>query len=319
VRREYLVSIQLPDDSWANFRTTVSTPFSADSLHVLASTTLMAVGIVLVSIVCVRLVTAPLRTLARAAERVGVDVDTPAIPETGPREVRQAAKAFNEMQGRLRKLIADRTQTLAAVSHDLRTPITRLRLRAEFVDDPAQRTKFLADLDDMEAMVASTLAFLRGDVDREEPRLVDIASLLATICDDMGDAGHSVRLETREPAPLYCRSLALKRAFANLIGNAVKYGGRAEVSIHTGPTAVTVTIDDDGPGIPECERERVFEPFYRLETSRSRQTGGTGLGLTVAQTSIRAHGGSLALSDSPSGGLRATVVLPVPAPPGPQP
>lgn len=312
VRREHLISVQLPDRSWANFRTVATAPVPADSAHLLTSTTLMGLGIVLVSIVCVRLVTAPLRALAHATQRIGVD--TAPIPESGPREVRQAAKALNDMQARLRKLITDRTQTLAAVSHDLRTPITRLRLRAEFVEDAAQRLKMLADLDEMEAMVASTLAFLRGDVDDEPARLVDLGSLLATICDEMGDAGHRVRLAEGGPAPLLCRSLALKRAFANLIVNAVTYGGSASVAVRADAAAVTVTIDDEGPGIPVAERARVFEPFYRLESSRSRETGGTGLGLAVAQASVRAHGGTIVLSDRPSGGLRVTVRLPMGAP-----
>lgn len=314
-RQDLLVSIQLPDQSWANFRTLASSEHAGSSLHVLVSTTLMAIGIVLVSIVCVRLLTAPLRSLAHAADRLGVDVDASPMAETGPREVRQAAHAFNEMQARLRKLITDRTQMLAAISHDLRTPVTRLRLRAEFVEDPEQRAKFLSDLDEMEAMVASALAFLRGDAEREESRLVDVTSLVATVCDEMADAGNRVSRNDSGPMPAWCRPLALKRAVGNLLSNAVKYGGQADVAVDSDGSWIVITIDDRGPGIPEQERERVFEPFYRLETSRSRESGGSGLGLSVARSIVNAHGGRVELVNRSEGGLRATVRLPKHGPP----
>lgn len=310
-RHDLLASVQLPDDSWANFRSSVAAAHhSGGSMHVLSSTTLMAVGIVLVSIVCVRWLTAPLRSLAEAAQRLGVDVDAKPMAESGPREVRQAARAFNDMQARLRNLVTNRTQTLAAISHDLRTPITRLRLRAEFVEDLEERRKMMADLDEMEVMISSALAFLRGDAEREEPRLIDIASVLATVCAELADSGQQVDCGDAGPLPLTGRTVALKRAFSNVIGNAVKYGSRARVSSRREGASIVVDIEDEGPGIPVAEHERVFEPFFRLEQSRSRETGGTGLGLTVARTIIFAHGGTIALENLAPRGLRVSIRLP---------
>jgi len=259
----------------------------------------------------VRSLTAPFRVLARAAERLGVDVYAPPLPEKGPREVRNAAHAFNGMQERIRKLVAGRTEMLAAVSHDLRTPITRLRLRADFVEDKEQREKMFRDLDEMEAMISSTLAFLGEEARTEETRVVDVAAMLDTICDEMADSGLDVRSASEVgPAPLRCRPLALKRAFTNLIDNAVKYGGKARVLLNAAPAELAIDIEDPGPGIPEREQERVFSPFYRIESSRSRGTGGAGLGLTVARAAIRSHGGEIELANLPEGGFRVSVKLP---------
>jgi two-component system, OmpR family, sensor kinase len=263
----------------------------------------------------VRSLTAPLRILARAAERLGVDMRAPPLPENGPREVRNAARAFNGMQERIRRLVADRTQTLAAVSHDLRTPITRLRLRTDFVEDEEQRQKMLRDLDDMEAMISSTLTFLGEEARTAETRVVDIAAMLDTICDEMADSGLDVQFESEaRPVLMRCRPLALKRAFMNLIDNAVKYGGKARVSLNAAPAELQINTEDAGPGIPECEQERAFSPFYRIESSRNRETGGTGLGLTVALSAIRSHGGEIDLTNLPQRGFRVSVKLPRVAP-----
>ena len=308
-----LASVQLPDDSWLNF--SVSTPrlASAPDHGVLASLTAMALGILLVSVFLVRSVTAPLRSLSTAADRIGIDAALPDLPQAGPREVRLAASAFNRMQARIKRLIDDRTQTLAAVSHDLKTPLTRLRLRAQFVGDDDLRQTIESDLDEMEAMIQSTLDFLRGDATGEEVRTADIGTILETVCDHLVDSGHDVVLRADLHAPLSCRPLAIKRAFCNLVENAVKYGTRARVSLAKHANELIVTIDDDGPGIPTGELERVFDPFYRLEASRSRETGGTGLGLTVARSTIRAHGGDVQLANRSGGGLSVTVTLPASA------
>lgn len=304
-----LASVQLPDASWVNFR--LATFQTAPTEHgVLASLSAMALGILLVSVVLVRSVTAPLRTLARAADRIGIDLAAPEVPQTGPREIQQTAKAFNRMQARIKRLISDRTQTLAAVSHDLKTPITRLRLRAEFVKDEELRQTIEGDLDEMERMIESTLAFLRGDATGEESKTVDIATILETVSDQLVDTGHDVVLAGLPHLSLRCKPLAIKRAFSNLIENAVKYGRRARVNLAERGDEIVITIADDGPGIPEEEMERVFDPFYRLEASRSRETGGTGLGLTVARTAIRAHGGDIRLHNVQPSGLCATVTLP---------
>lgn len=308
-RHLLLAAVQLTDGSWATFGFDAFAPAAASEHDVLGSLTAMAVGILIVSVLLVRSLTAPLRDLAVAADRIGTDISTPEVAETGPREIRHVAKAFNSMQGRIRRLIEDRTQTLAAVSHDLKTPITRLRLRAEFIRESDTRRMIDADLDEMERMIDSTLAFLRGSSD-EASRTVDIGSILRTICDEAADAGHDVVLSGDERTALSCKPLAIKRAFSNLIDNAVKYGGLARVSLTDGPRDAVVTIEDEGPGIPAGEQERVFDPFYRIEGSRSRETGGTGLGLTLARTVVRAHGGDIALHNRAGGGLRVIVSLP---------
>lgn len=309
-RHLLLTSMQLGDGSWMTVGVSAFRQGAAVEHDVFGSLTAMAVGILIVSILLVRSINAPLRVLASAADRIGTDISAQGAPETGPREIRLVARAFNTMQDRIRRLITDRTQTLAAVSHDLKTPLTRLRLRAEFVRDGELREMIDADLDEMERMLNSTLAFLRGDLAQEESRSIDIASILRTICDQAADAGCDVTLSGAERAPLRCRPLAIKRALSNLIDNAVKYGKRARVSLDSKLQELVVSIDDDGPGIALTERERVFDPFYRIEGSRSRETGGTGLGLTVARTAIRAHGGDITLQNRETGGLRVVVALP---------
>jgi signal transduction histidine kinase len=207
-------------------------------------------------------------------------------------------------------LVSDRTQALAAVSHDLRTPIQRLRLRAGFLDDAEAQRSIDADLDEMEAMVEATLAFLRGDADGEEPRPTDLAAILRTLCDEAADRGAAVAVAGPDHILLRLRPVAAKRAFANLIDNALKYGGAARVTLRESPAAAVVSVEDDGPGIPEAAMATVFEPFQRLEASRNRGTGGTGLGLTIARRAVEGHGGTIVLANRPGGGLLVTVRLP---------
>lgn len=305
-----VVSMQVADGSWLNFSTAVVRPDFGGSHGVLASTTAMALGIVLLSVVVVRWLTAPLRRLASAARELRLDRSGPPVPEIGPREIRDAANAFNGMQARIRKLVQDRTQSLAALSHDLKTPLTRLRLRSEFLGDDELRRKIADDIDEMHAMIDATLAFLGGDTGQGEATLYDLTTLLRTVCDELADTGEEVAFEGVRHLAIVCRPLVLKRAFANLIGNAVKYGDRARVAIAVTDTFAVVTIDDDGSGIAVEDRDRVFEPYQRLETSRSRETGGSGLGLTVARAAIEGHGGTIFLSNREGGGLRVTVTLP---------
>lgn len=308
-----LASVQLDDGSWVDLTATAGDARGVAEHGVVFSTTAMAVGIVLVSIILVRGFTAPLRRLAQAADRIGRDVGAPPLAESGPREVRDAARAFNEMQARIRRLVEDRTQTLAAISHDLKTPITRLRLRAEFVEDEEARAKMIRDLDEMETMIDQALSFLRGDGRDEESKPVDVSAMLEAIAADLSDAGRPISLSASPEAVLRCKPLALKRALINLIENALKYGGAARVQLDRKPEALSITIDDDGPGIPISEREKVFSPFYRREESRNRETGGAGLGLTIARTVIRGLGGDVTLDDAPRRGLRVEVALPNPA------
>lgn len=306
----HLASVQLPDGSWLNFAASSLATLPPYDIGVVYSTTALALGVLVVSVFLIRSITASLRDLALAAERIGVNVDAPGVSLAGPREVRRAAQAFNQMQERVQRLVRDRTQALAAISHDLKTPITRLRLRAEFIRDDELRQEIDNDLSEMESMIHSTLAFLRGETQTEEARYTDIAATIETICDGLLDAGHPVIYDVDGHAPLYCHPLAIKRALSNLIENAVKYGGSTRVSLRSASDAYQVTIDDEGPGIPEAEIENVFNPFYRLEESRNRTTGGTGLGLTVARSIARAHGGDVVLANRSERGLRVTVTLP---------
>jgi signal transduction histidine kinase len=309
--RAVLVSLRLEDASWLNFAAPAFRwqPFTSSRLFwPLVLITLVVIG---VAVWAVWRATKPLALFAGAAERLGLDVNAPPVSERGPREVRRAARAFNEMQERLKTFVHDRTRMLAAISHDLRTPITRLRLRAEFVEDAEQQRKMLADLDEMEAMIAATLAFARDDASQEDLKPLDLAVLLQSLCDDRADAGDSAVYEGPEHLAFSGRPMALKRAFANLIDNAVKYGAAASVHLTASANSLTVHVRDDGPGIPADQLEKVFEPFHRVEGSRSRETGGTGLGLAVVRSMIRAHGGEVRLANRPTGGLEAEVVLPV--------
>jgi signal transduction histidine kinase len=273
---------------------------------------IMAIIILAVSVWVVRRVTAPLASLSAAAERLGDDLNAPPMVETGTIETRSASRAFNTMQARLRSLIDNRTRLLVAVSHDLRTPLTLLRLRTEHVENVEERDKMLAAIAEMDAMVGATLQFARDDAAAEARRPTDIAALVQSIVDDMADAGMPVTMEPAEPIISESQPAALKRALTNLLDNAVKYGKKARIAIAAAPEAIAITIDDEGPGIPEHKLARVFEPFYRVEDSRGRETGGVGLGLAIALSIVQAHGGSLTLSNRPSGGLRAKVTLPRP-------
>jgi len=304
------VSLQLDDASWVNFTAPFVEAPQGLPVRALLLLALAVIVVVAMSIWAVRRLTEPLETLARGAERLGRDFNAEPLPESGARELRQATHAFNLMQERLQTFVRDRVQMTAAISHDLRTPITRLRLRAEFVEDDEQRRKMLADLEDMEAMVDSTLAFAREEASTEARSNVDLVSLVESVCEDRP----SVSLEFGpgvEGRLLYvCRPLAIRRCLANVVDNAVKYGGRARVWLGASAAVITLAVDDDGPGIPLADQQRVFLPFERLDSSRSAETGGTGLGLSIARTIARAHGGDVTLANRAEGGLRATIVLP---------
>ena len=302
--------IRLADGSWVTFDVPMAELAYVPSHASIASLSAMALGIVLTSILVVGWINNPLRRLARAADDFGAGDSPVPLPEDGPREVRHAARAFNAMQARIHRLVADRTQALAAVSHDLRTPIQRLRLRAGFLEDAETQGAIDADLDEMEGMVESTLAYLRGETESEAPRQADLATILRTLCDNAADRGAAVTYSGPDRAAMPLRPLAAKRAFANLIDNAVKYGGGARVTLSDVSGSTTVWIEDSGPGIPASEIEAVFEPFHRLEASRNRGTGGSGLGLTIARQVIAAHGGTISLANRPAGGLTVTVRLP---------
>ena len=311
----YIASLRLPDGEWLNIRARLPPPQPWHSRTFLAAFIAMTVAAVGLILWAVTRLTRPVRLLAAAAERLGRDVNAPPLDEAGPSEVAKAAHAFNTMANRIRRYVADRTQMLAAIGHDLRTPITRLRLRAEFLDDDEQRRKMLADLDEMEAMIAATLAFARDDATTEPSTNLDFAVLCRTVADEAADArpekADMINYQGPERLALRARPVALKRAVANLVNNALAYGGAARLRLSAPERGlVRLTIDDDGPGIPEHEREAVFAPFRRLEGSRNRETGGTGLGLPIARNILRAHGGDVVLRNRAGGGLTAVVTLP---------
>ncbi len=248
--------------------------------------------------------------LAEAADRLGRGEDVEPLPESGPREVRSTTSAFNQMRERLRRFVDDRTRMLAAISHDLRTPITTLRLRAEFIDDEESRTKILETLDEMQSMAEATLAFVREQSEREDTRTVDLTSLISSLCDDLSDLGKDVVFDPGEKILCRCRPSGIKRVLRNIIENAVRYGDRARVKLVQDAGHVVVTVDDDGPGIRSEDLEDVFQPFVRLETSRSKETGGVGLGLAIARSIIRNHGGDITLRNRAGGGLSVQIKFP---------
>jgi signal transduction histidine kinase len=265
--------------------------------------------VVAVSLLAVRYATRPLRQLAEAADALGRNLDAVPLPETGPLETRRAVRAFNGMQQRLRRMVAERSRALAAVSHDLRTPLTRLRLRAELVGDRQLRQQMVADVADMQAMIEATLDYLR-DLRSESPRPIDLNALLSSLAQDERSLGRQVTLSGEANAPYVGRLSALKRAIANLVNNAIQYAGAAELRVVDEAGRLQLIVEDRGPGIAPAELARVTEPYYRVDASRSRETGGVGLGLAIAKDVAVLHGGELQLENRPGGGLRATLVLP---------
>jgi signal transduction histidine kinase len=304
------LSVPLSDGPWLNVTTRYIAPPVGWTWQSILSLLTAALGIIVVAALMVRRIARPMTALAAAAEKLGRGEASEALEETGPREVRRTTAAFNAMQERLTRFVRDRTAMLAAISHDLRTPITALRLRAELVEDEETRDRMLQILEEMQSMTESTLAFAREEAAREDTRLVDMTALTESLCDDLAELGMDVDCTGAEKEPLACRPVSLKRAVRNLIENAVAYGKRARVTVNGSQDHVRMVIDDDGPGIPPEELERVFAPFVRLEGSRSRETGGIGLGMAIARSIVRGHGGDITLENRPEGGLRATVRLP---------
>jgi two-component system OmpR family sensor kinase len=257
-----------------------------------------------------RRLASPIAQFAAAAERLGRDPHAPRLVIGGPAEIGVAVRAFNGMQERLARYVDDRTAMIGAVAHDLRTPLTRLRFRAEAAPDEL-RAKMAADIDEMEAMISGTLAFVR---DASQPSIrarLELSSLLESLADELSETGKDVAVDQAERIVIDGDPLGLRRLFNNLLGNAVKFGGRVRVRVFVAENTAVVEIDDEGCGLPLAELDRVFEPFYRHETSRSRETGGIGLGLAVARSVARAHGGDAELENRPGGGLTARVRLPL--------
>jgi signal transduction histidine kinase len=303
------VSVGLPDGDTLMFRVAAPLPDPPLPWALFIQIGVLTLALAVVLFLVTRSITKPLSKLALAADAVGKSVRHPALVEEGVREIRDATRAFNTMQDRLLRYLDSRTSVLAAMSHDLRTPLTRLRLRVESVSDERLHAKFAADLDEMEALVWSALALFKGLDDDEKFAAVDVNALLQTLTAEYTEVGSNVSLAGQAYAPLQGKPRALKRCLANLVDNALKFGKLAAIEVEDGD-ALVIRIADDGPGIPQELLERVFEPFYRLESSRSRDTGGTGLGLSIARDVAQAHGGNLTLRNRPEGGLTAELRLP---------
>jgi two-component system OmpR family sensor kinase len=306
-----LISLALDDGSWVNMSVAQVSGGSAAPPSYISTTLLLLVAAGLLAALMGRWLTTPLTRVAEGARQMFAGVQHIRVPEDGTREVRELAVAFNEMQARIKRLVDDRTDMLAAISHDLRTPLTRLRLRAEAMGDDAATGSITADLDEMEAMLDATLAFLRGDKSDEDVQALDAGAILQTIASDCEDAGCGVTLRCAGRLVVIGRHLALKRAFTNLIQNAIRHGGCAEIEAAAAGQRLTVLISDTGPGIAPDQLDAVFAPFVRGDAARSAAGAGHGLGLTVARSLIRLHGGDVTLANRPAGGLVATVTLPL--------
>jgi signal transduction histidine kinase len=306
----YDVVVRLPDGSSLVYRVRRIDPGAPLPPGLMLDVILLVAVLVVALYIAARGITRPLSRLARAADDIGRGVRQPKLEEEGARELRHAARAFNSMQDRLNRYLDSRTRVLAAMSHDLKTPLTRLRLQVETqIEDPALQARFGKELDEMEGMVRGALALFRGLNDEESLEPVDFNLLLETVRGEFVEMGKDVTVEGRALRPLPGKPQALKRCITNLVGNAVNFGARARILVRDG-ARLEIRVCDDGPGIPPEELEKVFEPFYRLESSRNRDTGGTGLGLSIARDVAQAHGGSLVLRNRTEGGLEARLTLP---------
>jgi signal transduction histidine kinase len=272
---------------------------------------LLALAIGGVIVLVVRAETRPMQRLAQAAEALGRGEHLPPLDEHGPREIRLAVEAFNLMGARLGNFVQDRTRMLAAMSHDLRTPLTTLRLRAEMIDEPEAREKLIETIEEMHRITEASLSFAREDENTEETQKIDLSALVRDLCEEANAMGKDARMETGAPT-IYARvrPAAIRRALRNLIDNAVRYGEHANITMVTKDSEIRIAVEDDGPGIDEAQQEDVFAPFVRLENSRNTETGGAGLGLAIARTIARSHGGDVVLQNRKSGGLRAILSLP---------
>ncbi|THD75364.1 MAG: HAMP domain-containing histidine kinase [Phenylobacterium sp.] len=306
----FQVELRRPDGRWTIVSPQPGFGLGAWQQRIAIWFVLSAVAMAPVSYIFARRLSAPIRLFAEAAERLGRDPQAPPLALRGSTEIAVAVGAFNDMQGRLRRYVEDRTAMVGAIAHDLRTPLTRMRFRIEALPDD-QRAKIQTDIEQMEAMISAALTFVRDASQPGQRTPLELSSLLESLCDEMSETGAATEVETGEKVILEGDPMALRRLFANLLDNAVKFGGHARARVFRQDANAVVEIDDDGPGIPQQDRERVFEPFYRREPSRNRQTGGAGLGLAIVRSIARGHGGDVALVNRIGGGLTARVQLPL--------
>lgn len=300
---------QLDDGRWLN-----AAFYQHDKGGLWTSKTLISLGLTalmlaLIGIFIASRIAQPLRNLAISAEALGRGQNLPPLLENGPEEIRRTAQSFNNMQSRLHRFVEDRTKMLAAIGHDLRTPLTSLRLRAEFINDEDIQHKMISTIDELQSMTEAAVSFARGESVREETRAIDLEALVASICDDQSDLGHPVTHVEGVKMKYRCRPDSLRRAIRNLVENAVRYGGEAKVSLRYTLSTADIVVEDRGPGIPDAMQEMVFAPFVRLEASRNRQTGGIGLGLSIVRAVARQHGGDVSFLNG-EGGMQAVISLP---------
>jgi signal transduction histidine kinase len=305
----YDVTVRFPDGYAVVYRLTRMAGGAPLPRNLLINLILLVLILVIVLYLVARSITRPLSQLAQAADSVGRQTRPAQLTEVGARELRDAARAFNTMNDRLRRYLDSRTRVLAAMSHDLKTPLTRMRLQVEALDNPPMQVRIGHELDEMESMVREALSLFRGLDDGEPVMPVDIDALLVKIREEFALMGDEVTISGHALRPFAGKPQMLKRCLTNLIANAIKFGTRAQLIVADGEQ-LTIRVRDQGPGIPAEELERVFEPFHRLESSRNRASGGTGLGLTIARDVAQAHGGTLILQNLPDGGLEALLVLP---------
>jgi signal transduction histidine kinase len=310
------VYLRLSDGEWLQIQGSAPKDIFAWPAHLFVNLGVMLAAVIVLIWFAARMTVRPLTRLAAAANELGADLQRPPLAEDGPTEVRRATRAFNAMQSQIRAGIEERERFLAAVSHDLKTPVTRLRLRSEMLGDGGLRERFQRDLDDMQDLLSGALDFLRGKAVEEAIGPIDMAALVESLVEDRADLGQAVSLSAPASLRIDGRPLALRRAIGNLVDNALKFGNRADIAItHDQATGIVrIVVDDAGPGLPEGELEQVFEPFYRLESSRSRETGGAGLGLAIVRQIARSHGGDVTLENRTGGGLRAILKLPASRP-----
>ncbi len=284
-------------------------PFLFASWGLLLDISVRLGALLLAAWVGARWLSQPISHLARAAHEIGLDIHRPSLAEDGPQECRAATRVFNQMQAQIQQQLADRDRFVAAVSHDLRTPLTRLALRSEDVGDAGLRRGFAGDIAEMNEMITTTLDYLRGEADAETTVRLDVGSLVESLVDDHGSRGHAVGM-SGSAAPIAAQVSALRRCIGNLLDNAVRYGGAAHIHLEEAPGGdLRIEVRDEGPGIPEAELQKVMAPFYRLESSRNRHSGGVGLGLSIASDIARRHGGDLRLRSNLPSGLIATLTL----------
>jgi signal transduction histidine kinase len=306
----YKLVMQLADGSWLAFTPPHRSWGLSSGMRFTIIGILALIAALMVAWVATRQLAGPLQRFARAAQRFGSDLRAPPIRLEGPHELRQAITAFNTMQAQIQHFIAERTQMLAAISHDLRAPLTRMRLRGEFIEDAEQQRKLFRDVDEMQSMINAALGFFRDETHLETTTPFDLAELLQTLVDDYRD--QQIGIDFQGPTNLVYvgRPLGLKRAVTNLLENAIKYAQPPSIRLSSSAHSLFIDINDHGPGIPQEALELVFVPFFRLESSRNRNTGGVGLGLPSARTAVREQGGELTLSNQPGGGLMARIELP---------